>query len=146
MFNKFKATLKRWAGITTEDFLNLLNWGDSTIDVSNRTLLVASANDEKGAAAYTTIEPTWILKGFTFRPRLTDADAGKAGDSIYSTLARCAPAHGVGKILIVLPSEVPTQPDEKYLRVIELKLPQTVSVTCHAEQARYVEHPITLPN
>ena len=146
MFNKFKTTLKRLADISVTDFFNLLNWSDSSIDGSNPTLLVASAADEKGPAAYTTLEQTFIVNGYAFRPQLSDEAAGSAGDSIYSTIEREAKARGVGKVLIVLPAEVPAQRDEKYLRVIELKLPQTTSVTCRDEQSvRGVAH-VTLPN
>lgn len=122
MFNSIRAKLRKLADVTLEDLGNLLGWA-SGIDLTNRNLLIASATDEKGTAAYLAVEPTWILNGYAFRPQLSDARAGDAGDSIYSTVEREAKAHGVGKVLIVLPNEVPAQPDEKCLRVIELKLP-----------------------
>ena len=123
MFNTFTAKLRKLADVAVEDFCNLLQWGDSPIDASNRNLLVASACDENGAAAYTTIEPTWILNGYAFRPLLTDGDAGEAGDSMDFTIEREARARGISKVLIVLPADVPHQADEKILRFVERKIP-----------------------
>jgi len=111
------------AELSHVDFLNLLQWGDSTVDTTNPNLLVASATDENGAVAYTTIEPTWILSGYAFRPKLTDEAAVIAASSMDSTIVRQAKAQGVGRVLIVLPPNVPSQPDEQILRVVERKIP-----------------------
>jgi hypothetical protein len=122
MFRNLTAKLRKIVDVTSEDFMNLLRWESAGIDVTNPNLLVASATDENGAVAYTTIEPTWILSGYAFRPKLTDEVVGHAGDSMDNTIVREARAKGVGRVLIVLPPNVPTQPDEQTLRVVERKI------------------------
>ena len=123
MFKKFTAKLCKLADVAVEDFWNLLKWGDSHIDVTNPNTIVCSASVDDEPVAYLTAEPVVVLGQYAFRPQLSDGDAGLAGDAIYSTIEREAKVRGVTKVLITLPDEVPPQPDEKHLRVIELKLP-----------------------
>ena len=144
--NFFKATIRKLSAMSGIDMFSLIFWESSGIDTINPNLLVATATDENSIpAAYCTIDPTWIVNGYVFRPGLSDEDAGHAGDAIYSSIEREAKVRGVGKVLLVLPNELPTQPDEKFLRVIELKLPQTVSTISRSEKGVSVAR-ITLPN
>jgi hypothetical protein len=119
MFNSFKATLRRWQSLPLQDISNIFKWfvGDA-IDFANRHLMVASANDSKGVAAYALLETTWVLRGYAPRPDLTGEAAQKAGDEMDSIIVREAKAQGIERVLFVLPTGAPPEPDEVCLRVI----------------------------
>jgi hypothetical protein len=118
MFNSFKATIRRWQSLPLQDISNIFKWFIGDSDFANSHLMVASANDSKGVAAYTLIEPTWILRGYAPRPDLTGEAAQKAGDALDSTIVRAAKAQGIERVLFVLPTGAPPEPDEVCLRVI----------------------------
>jgi len=120
MFNSFKATIRKWAGLPIEDVTNLLKWsnGKSDVDFGNRNLLVASAAKDGQPVAYFVAEPTLIISNHAFDPLTTPSDTLQIGNSIDAALETEARKIGADRFLIVLPPGAPCEPDEVHLRVI----------------------------
>lgn len=128
MLNNFKATVRKWANLPYADLCNFFSWLDfnkSNVEFNNQNLLVASATNERGeTVCYTTAEPIFLVNAYSVSPSSTPEEAQQGGDAIDITLAGEARKAGVNRLLIVVPADTPHQPGEKWLRVIERKVPQ----------------------
>lgn len=135
MFNSFKATIRKWAGLPFEDVTKLLNWqfwGTSNLQLDNPNLLVAKAADTKGnAVAYMTAEPTFIISNYAKAPDISQLYAAQAAYSIDAALEVEARKMGAGRFVIVLPDGAPHERDEKVLRVVYRTIPQNTTITCN---------------
>jgi hypothetical protein len=126
MFNNgFKATIRRLVSLPFQDVTNLLTWSDGKdVDFGNGNLLVASAAKNGKTTGYLVAEPTLLVSHYTVSPETTLAEAHQIGDVIDAAFEVEARKIGADRFMMVLPAEVPTQPDEICLRVIVRKIPQ----------------------
>jgi hypothetical protein len=123
MFNGFKATIRKWAGLPLQDVTNLLTWSDGKdVEFGNRNLLIASAAKDGQTVAYLVAEPTLIIINHVFDPHTTPSDAQRIGDSLDAALAEKAKEMGADRFLIVVPNDTPHQQGEHVLRVISRKI------------------------
>lgn len=122
----FRTKIQRWAGISYADLCNIFSWLDlnrSSVEFNNPNLLVASATNERGeTVCYTTAEPIFLVNAYAVSPSNTPEEAQKAGDSLDLALADASRKANVGRMLIVVPADAPSQPGERYLRVVERKV------------------------
>ena len=127
MSNFFKASIRKLKELPWEDFRNLFTWPcNNTIQADNPNLLIAKATNEKGeAVAYLTAENILLVDGYTFNPRSTPEESGKAGDAIDRALA----ATSAKRIWIVVPNDCPPIEGEQLLRVYERKVFQPAQPT-----------------
>ena len=137
MFNNFKATVRKWAGLPFEDLWNVLSWlsrSKSTFETDNPNVLVGKACNERGEpVVYLTAEPIFLVGGYAIFPGTDPSEAGQAADAIDSALVHEAEKAGVQRVLVVLPDYAPTHPQERLLRVIERRLPQTITVSINGK-------------
>ncbi len=126
--SKFKATVQKLADLSLPDLRDLFSWpSNSTIQADNPSLLIAKAANERGeVVAYVTAEPILLVNGFVLNPQSNPEDDQKAGDAIDSALAQRV---GVNRLWIVVPDEAPIMKGEKFIRVLERKVYQPVTVT-----------------
>lgn len=123
MLNNIKAKLRKLADVTAEDCLNFFRWSDSELDATNPNTIVCSALLDGEPVLYLTAEPVFVLDQYAVHPKTTPSQATEAGYTIDVALVHEMKKTGIGKALIVLPQDAPTQPDEQVLRYIERKLP-----------------------
>jgi hypothetical protein len=122
MLETFKAKIRKWSDITSEDLLKLLRWGGSPIDNPKALVCAASCNGEM--LGYMTAEPMLLIHSYALNPETTPSDLQKAGDAIDRALEVESQRVGACRMLILLPSGAPRQSDEIVLRVIERKIQQ----------------------
>jgi hypothetical protein len=114
--------IKRWfrrdearEGFTLESFAN------------NPTMRVAKATNAIGQTiVLCPIEPCYIIGAFLRNPDATGPELPLAGDCIDMELSKLAQREGVNKFLIAIPDSRPSEPGEKWIRVIERTVPQPV--------------------
>ena len=98
-----------------------------TLESLEPSLKIAKATNSVGQTlAFCPIEPTYLVGAFVQNPEATSVEIGKAGDFIDGEIARLAQREGVTKYLIVLPTDVPSQRGERWIRVIERSVPQPI--------------------
>lgn len=132
MFNDFKATIRKWAGLPFQDVTNLLKWSDGKSDVEfgNSNLLVAKATDVKGkAVGYLTAEPVLLISNYAVDPRTPFSDIQQIGDSIDGALAEKAKEIGAERFMILVPEGAPHLPGEQMVRVFYREIPQQTPIT-----------------
>src|SRR6266496_2234690 len=124
-FNKFKATVRKFADLSRPDLRELFSWpSNSTIQTENPNLLIAKAANERGeVVAYVTAEPILLVDNYVLNPQSSREDDHKAGAAIDAALAQQA---GVNRMWIVVPDDAPTMKGEKFIRVLECKVYQPV--------------------
>ena len=122
MFTHFKARIRKWSDITSEDRLKLLRWGGSPID--NPKALVCAASKDNEVLGYLTAEPMLLIHSYALNPETAPSTLQKAGDALDQALEAESQRVGATRMLILLPPGTPNQPDEIVLRVIERKIPQ----------------------
>lgn len=129
MLNNFKATVRKWAGLPWAEFRDLLTWPcKSTLQTDNPHLLIASVKSATGkTVCFATAEPIFLIDGYVCSPESTPSEAQRGGDAVDLAFASEAQKAGVGRMLIVLPTDSPNEPGEKWLRVIERKVPQAIT-------------------
>jgi hypothetical protein len=133
----FKATIRKLTNLPWQDLRDIFTWpSHSTLRVENPNLMIATAQKPTGeVVCYTTCEPIFLVDGFTFNPRTTPLESGQAGIELDAALAREAQNVGIGRFIVVIPRETPTQPGERCIRIIEREVPQIASVNgvgCHS--------------
>jgi hypothetical protein len=60
-------------------------------------------------------------------PTATPSEAQSAGDAIDRELELHAQRNGISKVLVVLPENMPTMPNEKRIRIVERKTAPAVN-------------------
>ena len=94
---------------------------------NNPSMHIAQAVNSVGQTlAFCPIESCYLVGAFIQNPEATSVEIGRGGDFIDSEIAKLAQREGVSKFLIVLPTGVPNQPGEHWLRVVERQVPQPI--------------------
>src|SRR5579884_2220093 len=115
------CSIKRWfnssaarAGFSLESF-------------NNPSLRVAKAVNSVGQTiCLTPIESCYVVGAFIQNPQATSVEMQKAGNAVDVELARFAQCEGVKKFLIALPDSHPCEKGERWIRVVERSVPQSV--------------------
>ena len=110
------------------------------IQAENQNLLIARATNQSGeVVGYVTAESILVVDNYVINPACSD-DLQKAGDSIDRALADRA---GATRMWLVVPDEVQTIKGEKYIRVVERRMPQPITpmqklAQCEVKQPIYL--------
>ena len=138
-FNTIKATLLKYHDLSWNTLTEIKKWfGQSsrsrdgfTMDsfVNNRKLQVATATNSVGQnIAHCLIEPCYMFSAYVLNPEATEIEQRRAGDVIDGALAHLAQKEGVQKLLLLLPDSYPSQPEEKWVRIVERQVPQIAAI------------------
>ncbi len=121
MLNNFKATLRKY-------------WGRSEASATN-------TNGEPLCRC--SLETVFVVSACTKDARATEAEARQGLEAIESEIEQHAWRAGVGKVWVLLSPEDKPQPDEKWIRIIESRIPQIsampeVALTTSAQATQYI--------
>lgn len=125
------AKIKRWfRPDVVRETLTLENLSN------NPSLKVAEVKNSVGqTVSFYVIEPTFVVSPIA-SPDATVIETGITGDCADRAVASIAQHEGMARFLICVPPEYPSQPGERWIRVIERKVPQIAvmqSVDCAAQ-------------
>jgi len=97
---------------------------------SNPALRVAQATNANGeVVCFTSVETAYVIGSLAHNPFATPAEMYSAGASIETEIAHLAQLSGATEILMVIPQNLPSMPDEEFIRVVRRKIvPQTVAM------------------
>ena len=117
-------------GFTLESFNN------------NPSMRVAQAVNSVGQTiCLTPIESCYLVGAYIHNPEATSVEIPLAGDAIDRELASLAQREGVTKFLIALPDSHPSEPGEKWIRVVQREVLQPVvmgGVSCARASTAYL--------
>jgi hypothetical protein len=132
---QLKATVLKYCELSWHDLRNIKRWfkreeardGFTLESFSHPSLRVAKAENSVGQTiCLTPIESCYVVGAYITNPEATSVELTRVGDSIDRELERIARREGVAKFLIALPDSRPSEPGEKWIRVIEREVPQSV--------------------
>jgi|SRR6267154_4356466 len=129
--------IKRWfnrsatrEGFTLDSFNN------------NPSLRVAQAVNSVGQTiCLTPIEVCYVVGAFIHNPESTSVEISQAGDALDLEISRLAQREGVTKFLIAIPDCQPSEPGEKWIRVVPREVQQPVvmgGVSCTRSTTAYL--------
>ena len=126
------ARIFKYADLSWKDLTNIKRWFTreearcgftlETLTPSMRVVKVENSVDE--TICLTPIESCYVVGAYIQNPEATSVEAPKAGDAIDRALASLAQREGVTKFLIAIPDSHPSQPGERWIRVLERTVPQ----------------------
>ena len=94
---------------------------------NNPSLRVAQAVNSVGQTiCLTPIESCYVIGAYITNPEATSVELPQAGDAVDREIERLAQREGVTKFLIAIPDCRPSEPGEKWIRVVEREVPQPV--------------------
>jgi len=125
----FKATLQKLTELPWNKFKELFTWpSKGLIQADNPALKVARVTKEDGEVVlYATCERVLLVDSYVCNPHCVESEASQASVVLDTTIKSEAEQTGIARILIVLPDETPSVPDEKFIRVVERKVPQRIT-------------------
>lgn len=131
-----KATLLKYCEMTREALTQLKSWlqrfpnGFDVENFHNPTLKIAQSTNAVGqVVCYCAVEPAYVITSLATNPQATEIEVRTAGDYIEGSIAREAQLTGATKLLLVVPDTLPSQPDEKWIRIVERKIiPRTLAM------------------
>jgi hypothetical protein len=129
--------IKRWFnrsaardGFTLDSFNN------------NPSLRVAQAVNSVGqTVCLTPIEVCYVVGAIIHNPAATSVEMPLAGDAIDREIARLAQSEGITKFLIAVPDCQPSEPGEKWIRVVQREVQQPIvmgGVSCTRSTTAYL--------
>jgi len=129
------ARIVKYADLSWKDLTNIKRWFQReatregfTLDSLNPSMKIAKATNSVGQTiAFCPIENCFVIGAFIQDPLATSVELGKAGDCIDAEVTRLAQREGVTKCFIALPDNVPTQPGERSIRVIERQITRPIT-------------------
>ena len=136
---RFRAKLMRYCDLSWKSLTEIKLWwkrsrglrdGFDVESFNNPKLQVISATNEDGQTmVHCLIEPCYMFSAYLshpdFKGKPEQTDAGNAMDAALSHQAQM---DGVTKLLMVLPHSHPSVPDERWVRIIEKKVPQIAAI------------------
>jgi hypothetical protein len=97
---------------------------------NNASLKVVEVHNSVGqTVALCPIEPCFLVN-MILNPEATRIEIGVAGNNVDRGLELIAQQEGMTRFLIVCPPDYPSQPDEKWVRVVERQVPQVAAMQC----------------
>jgi hypothetical protein len=128
------ARIFKYSDLSWHDLCNIKRWFQRsaaregfTLDSLTPSMKVAKVVNSVGQTlAFCPIESCYLVGAFIQNPEATSVEIGRGGDFIDSEIAKLAQREGVRKFVIVLPTSVPSQPGERWIRIIERQVPQPV--------------------
>ena len=129
-----RARIFKFADLSWKDLTNIKRWFRQdqarygfSLENFNPSMRVAKAENSVGQTiCMTPIEVCYVVSAYIQNPEATSVEVPKAGDEIDRQLAFLGQREGVTKFLIALPDSHPSQPGEKWIRVVEREVPQPV--------------------
>ena len=132
MLSNMKTTIFKFADLSWSALANIKSWFRQDIARAGFTLenfsnnpsmkVVQVENSVGQTIALCPIEPCFLVSQL-INPEATIVETGVAGDYADRALARYAQQEGMTRFLIVCPPDYPSQADEKWVRIIERKVP-----------------------
>jgi hypothetical protein len=128
------ARIFKYCELSWSDLCNIKRWFQPsaaregfTLDSLNPSMKVAKVVNSVGQTlAFCPIESCYLVGAFIQNPEATSVEIGRGGDFIDLEIAKLAQREGVSKFVIVLPTSVPSQPGERWIRIIERQVPQPI--------------------
>lgn len=151
---RFRAKLMRYCDLSWSALTEIKSWlkrsrglrdGFTVESFSNPKLQVISATNEDGQTmAHCLIEPAYLFSAYLVHPDLKDiAEQTDVGNAVDAALSHQAQKDGVTRLLMVLPDSHRSEPDERWVRVIEKKVPQIAAIQA---MGSYTQSPATYFN
>ncbi|HEX3642350.1 MAG TPA: hypothetical protein VHV10_13750 [Ktedonobacteraceae bacterium] len=145
-----KTSIFKFADLSWESLTKIKKWfrqdivrdGFSLQSFNNNPSLkvVEVTNSVGQTIAFCPIEPCFVVNQIV-NPQATTIEACVAGDNADRALARLAQQEGITRFLIICPPDYPSQPDERWVRIIERKVSQVAamqSVDCAQSTTAYI--------
>jgi hypothetical protein len=142
MLSNMKTSIFKFADLSWDSLAKIKKWFRQDIVRdgfnlqsfrNNPSLKVVEVHNSVGETiALFPIEPCFVVNQIV-NPQATPIEASVAGDNADRALAKLAQQEGITRFLIICPTNSPTQPDERWVRIIERTVPQvtaTQSVDC----------------
>jgi hypothetical protein len=143
---RFRAKLMRYCDLSWSALTEIKSWlkrsrglrdGFTVVSFNNPKLQVISATNEDGQTmVHCLIEPCYMFSAYLSHPDLKDKpEETDAGNAIDAALYHQAQMDGVTRLLMVLPDSHRSEPNERWVRIVEKKVPQiatTQGVGCIA--------------
>ena len=125
--------LKRWFSAARDGF---------TLQNFEPGMKVAEAVNSAGQVVLLCpIEPVWMVSAYVRNPAAPSAELQQAGNAIDRELARLAAREGVARFLITIPDAGrPSEPGERYIRVVERRIPQTAIEATYPSQPTAIQY------
>jgi|HubBroStandDraft_6_1064221.scaffolds.fasta_scaffold140617_2 hypothetical protein len=132
MLNNIKAKLFRLWEMSWADLTWLKAWAAfSNFDLENINSLSAkfavATDADGGTLCITPIEQVYLVRCFAVRRNVSPEEACFAGDIMDAEIARQAEMNGISRLIIEVPACHPSLPDEKWIRIVERKIPQSIA-------------------
>jgi hypothetical protein len=129
-----RARIFKYCELSWSDLCSIKRWFQRsaaregfTFDRLNSSMKVAKAVNSVGQTlAFCPIESCYLVSAFIQNPEATSVEIGRGGDFIDLEIAKLAQREGVSKFVIVLPTSVPSQPGERWIRIVERQVPQPI--------------------
>jgi hypothetical protein len=132
MLNNIKARLFRYSEMSLtalSQFKAWINRGEFDLDNFNASSLrvFTAKNGANRVICHTPLETVFLISSSALNPLATEVEAQAAGDLIDSHIESEGQKAGISKCLIVVPPCQPSFPEERWIRVIERSIPQTIN-------------------
>jgi len=128
------AQLKRW-------FNGSANRDGFTLSSLEPNLKVAEAVNSAGQVVLLCpIEQCFIVSGYVHNPDATSGELQQAGNAIDRELARLAAREGITRFLVTIPDGRPHEPGERWVRVVERRVPQTAMGATYPSQPTAIQY------
>jgi hypothetical protein len=132
MLNNIKVRLFKYSEMSLSALTQFKAWiNRNEFDLESfgaSSLRVATAkNASNRAICHVPIETVFLVSSSAVNPKTTEVEARVAGDIIDSYIEREGQQAGIRKCLIVVPPCQPSFPEERWIRVIERSIPQTIN-------------------
>ena len=128
-FGNIKATLVRYADLSRSALIQITSWSRGRgLNHNPSAVQVATAVNSNGeTVCHCTIEPCYMLASAP-NPLATKQERYLAGEVIEDALVSQAQLKGVSRMLIVLPDGFPSDPEERWIRIVEREVPQIAAL------------------
>lgn len=134
MLSTIKTRIYKYADLSREVLTQLKAWlkrTPSSFVVENltnpSTRIVQVTNAAGQVLCFCPVEQAVILNPPLFNPKATGVEQFSAGATIEEALAHEAELSGASKLLMVIPSNYPNFPGERWIRVVERRITPLVA-------------------
>lgn len=142
-----RAAVMRFCDLSWESLVELKQWiqrNPITFDVerfnNNPGLRIASATNEAGqTVCYCTLEKAFVIGSLAHNPQATEIEMRSAGAHIEAAIAHEAAQSGATSLLLVVPENMPSIPDERFIRVVERRIVPIVSTHTFGNSASHAK-------
>lgn len=136
MLENIKANILRYCDMSLSSLTDLKKWMKQNVllmefdvaKLSNPSLRIAQATNAAGqTVCFCTLETAVVIGQLAYNPRATDIEMRSAGASIEEVIAHDAAQSGATSLLMVIPDNMPSIPNEKFIRVLERRIAPTIT-------------------